>query len=122
MTAGDAFYLNVADSHRYVVAHVDSNPISTIIVFNFTTHRAGRCDETCIITPAEYPDLDADSVIAYRHGLLLQGQELTNFNAVIGKKLPGVKRDVIQKICSGALDSRFTPGKIKRLLRPPTAP
>ena len=116
MTPGDAFYLNVLDSHRYFVLHVQQNPIERVIVLNFTSYHPGKCDETCIVTPAEYNGLDHTSVISYRHGMLLEGDELKNFAPNIGRKLPSVANSILKKIRDGALTSPYTPRKIKKEL------
>lgn len=116
MVPGDVFYLNIINSHRYFVLHSTTHPSEKILVFNFTTHRPGLCDETCIITPAEYNGVHRDSVVMYSHGLLLAGDELTNFRAIIGTALPNISGAILEKIKQGALTSNRTPKKIKVFL------
>jgi hypothetical protein len=118
MTPGDAFYLNVINSHRYFVLHSAINPSEKILVFNFTTHCSGECDETCIILPSEYSGLRRDSVVLYSRGLLLEGHELSNFKAAIGTPLPHIGDAILERIKRGAITSIHTPKKIKTFLAP----
>lgn len=118
MAPGDAFYLNVINSHRYFVLHSATNPSEKILVFNFTTYRPGQCDETCIISPSEYGGIHRDSVIQYSQGLLLAGEELTKFKAIVGTSLPCIPSAILEKIKYGALTSNRTPKKIKIFLAP----
>lgn len=118
MTPGDAFFLTVADSHRFFVVYAEQPPLAKVVILNFTTHYPGKCDETCIVTLAEYSGISHDSVIAYRHGLVLEGDELRNFVARKGTSLPQISQATLEKIVQGALASSFTPRKIKRLLLP----
>ena len=55
MRPGDAFFLNIADSHRYFVIEAASNLASRVIVFNFTTHRPDHCDDTCQVSQRSMP-------------------------------------------------------------------
>lgn len=118
MTPGDVFFLTIADSHRFFVVYAELPPLAKVVVLNFTTHYPGKCDETCIVTPAEYSGINHDSVIAYRHGLVLEGDELRNFRARMGTSLPSIGTVTLDKIVLGALTSPFTARKIKRLLEP----
>ena len=110
------FYLNIINSHRYFVLHSATHPSEKVLVFNFTTHRPGKCDETCIITPAEYTGVHRASVVMYSHGLLLAGDELTNFMEIIGTALPNIPGAILKRIKHGALISNRTPKKFKVFL------
>lgn len=116
MSPGDAFYLNVINSHRFFVLHSETTSSEKILVFNFTTHRPGLCDETCIVSPSEYKGIHCDSAIMYNRGLLLEKEELTNFKAGVGKSLPCIPSAILKKIKQGALISNRTPKKIKLFL------
>ena len=121
MHVGDAFLFNLAvssDELIYLVAHVAGNPATTIVLFNFTSHYPGKCDESCIVKPHEYKRLSRDSVIAYRWGRVVEGPAIQGLvKTEIGKKLDPVPTAVIAKIIAGALKSQFTPIKIKKLLQ-----
>jgi len=122
MQVGDAFLFNLAvtsDTHIYFVAYVDGTPASKVVLFNFTSHYPGKCDETCIIKPYQYKQLSRDSVIAYRFGRIVEGaaiQELIKNG--IGKKLPAIPPDCMAKIIAGVCASKFTVNKIKELFKP----
>jgi hypothetical protein len=121
MQVGDAFIFNLAvssDEHIYFVAHVEGNPTTRIVLFNFTSHYPGRCDESCIVRPHEYKRLSRDSVIAYRWGRIVEGSAIQGLvKTEIGKKLDPVPAAVIAKVKTGALKSQFTPLKIKKLFQ-----
>ncbi len=116
MGPGDAFYLYVINSHRYFVLHSVTTPSEKILVFNFTTHRPGLCDESCLISPSEYEGIHCDSVIMYSRGLLLEGEELEKFKSIVGKSLPCIPSLILEKIKQGALTSNRTPKKLKTFL------
>jgi len=116
MVPGDAFYLNVIDSHRYFVLHSSVNPSHKVLVFNFTTHRPGQCDETCIVLPSEYSGIAHNSVVMYSQGRLMEDPVLSNFKAAIGAALPPIGNDILLRIKAGALTSIHTPKKIKTFL------
>ena len=116
MVAGDAFYLNVINSHRYFVLHSVTNPSEKILVFNFTSHRPGLCDETCIISPSEYGGIYCDSVIMYNRGFLIEEEQLEKFKSIVGKPLPCITSQILDKIKRGALTSLRTPKKVKTFL------
>lgn len=116
MAPGDAFYLNVINSHRFFVLHSATNPSEKILVFNFTTHRPGLCDETCIVSPSDYEGIYCDSVIMYSRGFLLEGEELEKFKSIVGKSLPYITSQILEKIKQGALTSHRTPKKFKTFL------
>lgn len=116
MAPGDAFYLNVINSHRFFVLHSITTSPEKILVFNFTTHRPGLCDETCIISPSEYEGIHCDSVIMYSRGLLLEAEQLQKFKAIVGQSLPRIPALILEKIKKGALISTHTPKKLKSFL------
>lgn len=116
MVPGDAFYLNVVDSHRYFVLCSSVNPSHKVLVFNFTTHRPGHCDETCIVLPSEYGGIAHNSVVMFSRGLLLEEPALSNFKSCIGAPLPSIGNDTLLRIKAGALASIHTPKKIKKFL------
>lgn len=118
MNVGEAFYLNVADSHRYFVVFITAFPSRKVVVFNFSSHRPGKCDETCIVTPSEYLGIDHDSIVAYAYGDVLEGPSLSVFQGTIGRPLPSLDNRLVGRILDGALTSRHTKLKIKRVLRP----
>lgn len=122
MRLGYAFYadwLSGSTPHIYFVACETDNPHPQIVLFNFTTHRPGMHDETCIITPSEFPPLKHDSVVAYRHGEIMEGLALDHLRCSgLSRKLPEVIRpEIIRKIQEGAIASKFTNGKIKTLIK-----
>lgn len=116
MTPGDAFFLNLINSHRYFVLRSETNPSEKVLVFNFTSHRPGQCDETCIVLPSEYGGIRSASVVAYSRGLLLEGDELIKFKEAIGTPLKRIGNATLERIKSGALSSIHTPQKIKTFL------
>ncbi|OQW44755.1 MAG: hypothetical protein A4C66_15275 [Nitrospira sp. HN-bin3] len=126
MNLGDAFIFSLAvssDEHIYFVAYAEGNPTSKLVLFNFTGHKPGACDETCIVKPYEYKRLSKDSVIGYRWGRIVDGvatiQALARSG--VGTKLDTIPPAILTRIQAGALVSKFTPLKIKELLRPPAS-
>lgn len=121
MTVGDAFLFNPTvsdDGHIYFIAYTDGDPVSKIVILNFTTYRPGKCDETCVIKPHEYKVLSHTSVVAYRFGRVEVENVQTILKSQIGKRLDPIPAVVMTRIHAGALTSKFTPIKIKDLLRP----
>jgi hypothetical protein len=122
MTVGDAFLFNLAvtdDQHIYFVAYTDGIPVSKVVLFNFTSYRPGKCDDTCIVKPYEYKQLSRDSVVFYQRGSIIEGEKIHELRkSRIGKKLDPIPPLVMKKIKAGALSSKFTPIKIKELFRP----
>jgi hypothetical protein len=113
---GSTFLLKTAISdHIWLVACQASN---AIVLFNFTTVYPETIDQTCVITPREYPILSHNSVIAYQHGKVLEGKEIDLlFKSGVRRFLDPVPSAVLARIQRGAIESKFTPNKIKILIR-----
>ena len=120
MTLKDTFLLKEAiSSHIWVVSYHHTSPSETIILLNFTTPQDGITDATCVITRSECPMLNHDSAIAYQFGQVFEGGNLAVLRrAGVRRYLTPVSEAVLLKIQQGAIASKFTPEKIKVLLRP----
>ena len=118
MNLGDAFLLKEAISdHIWVVSYQNSTPIETIIIFSFTTYREGLIDTNCIIKETECPVLNYDSVVSYRFGKVFEGEDIKFLETNgVRRYLPSIEEKIIKKIQHGAIKSKFTPGKIKKLI------
>ena len=88
------------------------------MIFNFTSYDINK-DHSCKISPAEYPELKHDSVVAYRWGRLIEGEKIEQFERLfIRKYLTPISSVVLDKIIRGALISDFTAEKIRKLFEP----
>lgn len=117
MRVGDTFRLKaVISDHIWLVAYCQDGKA---VGFNFTTRWPNTPDTTCIVTPAEHPDLQHESVIAYQHAVLWEGTTIETLERHgIHKYLNPVSPELLRRIRQGAVDSAFTPNNIKALLRP----
>jgi len=115
---GDVFLLAefIGQDHIHFIGYKDE---SRLVVFNFTSDKPSVLDRCCLITRAEYPPLKGNSLVAYRFGQLLEDSSLIRALETSGirQRLDPLSADVIQKIQNGALASKFTPEKIKRVFR-----
>ena len=124
MTAGEVFLLKKVDSHIYFIVHrfkkkssKGSKTSNGIVLLNFTTYEENK-DCACIITPEEYPCLDHKSVIAYRYGEIVMDDAITRLERNIRHFFNPLGKSLLKIIQQGALSSRYTPNKIKDILRP----
>jgi hypothetical protein len=122
VTLGDAFLLKAAISdHIWFVAY-QQNDIA--VTFNFTTLQSSTIDRACVVTPKEYQALRYESVIAYQHGKLWDSQKFDMLGrGGVRRYLDPIPGGILTRIQCGAVQSKFTPNKIKVLfqaLLPPT--
>lgn len=116
MTLGDAFLLKAAISdHIWFVAYHQKD---IAVTFNFTTLQFSTPDRTCVITPKEYQALHHESVIAYQHGKLWDSQQFDMLERDgVRRYLDPIPGSILTRIQHGAIQSKFTPNKIKVLFQ-----
>ncbi len=114
MRAGRAFLPNSKfGDHLWIVIYSRNGQM---VMVNFTSHVDG-CDDACTIEAGEHEYVSHKTVVAYGLARLIVGNHIDRIEkAGIRKEYPPVSDVLLEKIRRGAIASRFTPNKIKRLL------
>ncbi len=121
MLPGQTFFwsetLNIK-SHRWVIVSDPKKDPLNVVMVSLTTFRPGASDPVCVLSPAEYSDLDRETCAHYvdvKRTTLgdlvrLADQRLISLSSVVPYRPLG-------KIRSGLATSKDVPGYLKAILR-----
>jgi hypothetical protein len=121
VSTGDVFWhKDIGDphavEHRVVVCSDPSLAPDQVITVPFTTWEEGK-DESCYVTPQEYPALHHASCIDYRHAKIFTASELAKGVASgLTRQCPPVSSDVLKKIWDGATHTKFLAPRFLNIL------
>jgi hypothetical protein len=119
---GTAFWTNpqhpTLPSHLHIVISDPAKNPGEIAVVNVTTVRGDDYDASCVLEPGDHYTIRHKSYVGYRRGWVV------NLNALkalfdagqIHRAKPGLEPEVVKRVQTGAMASKWTPARIKGLL------
>ncbi len=118
MKLGDTFVpISDEDVTHFWILITDPDASGLVVIVSVTTKR-NHSDDTCILQKDDHSFIRHESVIAYRLGKLVLGN---NFDSALAKQLlrvqPPVSATLLERIQKGALASIYTPRKVKVAVR-----
>jgi hypothetical protein len=116
LTLGDTFYFINPGAHRHLWV-VTGGPSAggDFAIFNLTSVRTG-CDTSCVLDVGDHPIITHPTYITYLRGRELP-RSLGQSHAHLFSWQPRVGPTVLTRIQHGALASKFTAEKLKKIVR-----
>lgn len=114
---GSTFINDIAPGlpqHLWVVIAI-GNPSGKIAIVNCTTWEPSCQDESCVIQPGEHPFVKHKTVVNYRDAKIVTTAQLNQVRSLV-QPHANANSELLERICQGARESRFTSKKILRLL------
>jgi hypothetical protein len=107
---GLALKCNSAPYHRCLILSEVQTNADFVVLVRITTDR-GKWDQACVLTPAEWPELEHDSVVAYSTMKVerCKAQLERAIKAGAFSVISSPPRAVLKKICDIARANEFTP-------------
>jgi hypothetical protein len=121
LRVGDTFYFNHPEAHRHLwVVAAGPGENGEFVIFNLTTLRDG-CDRACILGPRDHCTIDRPTCVSYLRGRDIT-EEFANAKEQFISWQEPLSPNVLRRIQEGALSSRHTIERYRRIVQDALSP